>query len=127
MKRKRNRKKVNGFVFPAPFAGVVVLVSTFALGYVWLDCRSEALGEQLKAMELRRTVLEKMQCNEEYRWSMMKAPQNMERALAKHGIEMTWPREDQIVRLCRPRPDNNDQAQRNVLAYTRTGRTVMND
>ncbi|MFC1499065.1 hypothetical protein ACFLS1_11440 [Verrucomicrobiota bacterium] len=98
--KRRNRKKnVNGFVLPAPFAGGVILVSTLALGYVWLNCRCESLGKELKKLEVRKTQLHDQYLTEEYKWTQIKSPDNVERELKKRNIVMNWPRRDQIVRI----------------------------
>lgn len=98
---RRNKKKMtmDGFVFPVPFAGLVIVIAALALGYVWLGCRCEALGKDLKRLENEKAELTKRCLNEEYNWTRMKSPQNLDRALARWGIVMTWPRPDQIVRL----------------------------
>jgi len=88
-------------MLPARFAGLVVLAVTLALAYVWLECRCETVGRELKKLESQITELDKLLRNEEYRWTTMKAPANIEQALARHGIVMTWPRRDQVVRIVR--------------------------
>ncbi len=118
-RRKRNKKKVDGFVFPAPFAGFVVIVSVFALAYLWLGSRCEMLGREIKKEEGKKKILVKRYLNEEYRWSRMKSPRNLERVLNQNGMVMSWPRRDQIVRLY----DNSEY--RN--GYAKLDRVVMNE
>ena len=98
-RRNRKRTKVNGFIFPVPFAGLLVLLSILGLAYVWVGCRCEALGRELKALEFRRDALVKKYLNEEYKWTQMKSPYNIERVLNRHRIEMSWPHRHQVVRL----------------------------
>ncbi len=102
MKKKKNRKRVDGFVFPVPFAGGLIIIATLALAYVWMGCRCEALGREIKGLEREKTVLYKRYLNEEYRWTQMKSPRNLERVLAKHSMKMVWPRASQVVRLTGP-------------------------
>lgn len=90
---------MDGFVFPVPFAGLAVLIASFALGYVWLGCRCEAMGKELKRLEVRKEELSKKCLTEEYNWTRTKSPQNLERALERCNIIMSWPRPDQVVRL----------------------------
>lgn len=118
-RRKRNKKKVDGFVFPAPFAGFVVMVSAFALGYLWLGCRCEALGVEIKDLEVRQKVLEKKYLNEEFRWTRIKSPGNLERVLKDLNVCMTWPRRDQVVRLYDTSRDQN--------RYAKLDRVKMNE
>jgi len=128
---RKNRKKrtMDGFMFPAPFAGVVVVIATLALAYVWLCGRCETLGREIKALELRNFALGKMYMKEEYKWTRLKAPENLERILAELNIPMTWPRRDQVVRLY----DSEALAElpmapsENVLTYVRREGVVMND
>lgn len=97
--RRRNRKKVDNLAFPAQVAGLFVLLASFALGYVLLGCRIEALGKAIKELENKQTVLKHRYQNEELKWARMKSPENLERVLALYDIEMQWPRRDQVVRL----------------------------
>jgi len=99
MARRNRKKRMDGFMFPVPFAGFVVAASTLALGYVWLGCRCDSLGSDIRELEKESIALNKAYLNEEYRWTRIKSPRNIERALAAHGIQMTWPRRDQVVRL----------------------------
>ena len=102
---RKNRKKTraDGFVFPAPFAGVLVLISTLALAYVWLCGRCETLGEELQALERKSGELRESFVKEQYRWTKLKSPRNLERTLAALKIPMQWPRREQVVHLEDPR------------------------
>lgn len=97
--RKRRKQQLNGFIFPLPFAGVVVMASALALGYVWLGCQCEALGDEIKTLEAESVELNKKQLTAEYHWVRTKSPRSMEIALQRHGINMDWPRAGQVVRL----------------------------
>ena len=99
---RRNRKKrrrQDGFVFPAPFAGLVVLISSLALVYVWLGCRCEALGRELRALEDKQSEIRKQYANEAFKWARKKSPQSIERALRRCGVAMVWPDGSRVVRL----------------------------
>lgn len=99
MKKKKNRKRVDGFVFPVPFAGALIVIATLALAYVWMGCRCEALGREIKGLEREKAILDKRCLNEEYRWTQMKSPRNLERVLAKNDMKMVWPEASQVVRI----------------------------
>lgn len=100
MGRRNNRKKKGGgFAFPASFAGLVLLIAVLGVGYVWLKCRCEALGRQLKELESDRRTLAEKRTNEKAKWARLKAPENLQRTLAGLGVEMSWPRGDQVVQL----------------------------
>ena len=98
-KKRKKQQQMNGYIFPVPFAGIVVVASALALGYVWLGCQCEALGDEIAGIEARGTELNKKLLNAEYRWVRTKSPQSLEIALQRHGLEMDWPRANQVVRL----------------------------
>lgn len=100
-KKRKQKQRVNGFIFPVPFAGIVVVASALALGYVWLGCQCEALGDEIRLIESEGVELAKKHQMAEYRWVRTKSPRSMEIALERHGINMDWPRVGQIVRLNR--------------------------
>ena len=98
-RRNRKKKKVDAYIFPRSFAGLILLASVLALLYVWLGCRCEGLGKDLRTLEVRNEQLENQQRTEVLRWSRMKSPRNIEHRLAMSGIRMTYPRRDQVVRI----------------------------
>ena len=98
-RRNRKKKKLDAFIFPAPFAGEAILVSALALGYVWLGCRCESLGKEIRQLEGENKSLAKKYLNEEFRWMRAKSPKNLEKALKRYGIVMKWPRRNQVVVL----------------------------
>lgn len=128
-RRNSKKKKLNGFILPMPFAGLVALFCVCALSYMWLVCRCEALGRDLKALEQEREQLRKQQLNEEYKWMRMKSPQEMEKSLERHHIMMTWPRNDQVIRLSdfrlfdRPLPLESDD----TIQFARIERIILNE
>jgi len=131
MMRKKNRKKnrKGGFLFPVPLAGIIALVCGLGLAYVWLGCGCESLGRELKDLEGQRAVALKKYRNEECRWAWMKSPRNMERSLSRHGLAMTWPRRDQVVRLYDPGDADlaMDGDPGDALRIARLERTYMNE
>jgi hypothetical protein len=98
-RRNRKKQKVNGFLLPAPVTTVVVLVSTLALGYIWLGCQCETIGKSIKTLEAEQMILKQQISNEAGRWAEMKSVRNLERALRSRGIQMTAPATRQVVAL----------------------------
>jgi len=98
-RRKKNRKKLDGFVFPTPVASLIIIAAIVGVAYLWLCSTAEALGSQIKALENERTTLREQFSNEQLRWTRLKSPRSIEAALARYGIEMVWPHRDQIVRM----------------------------
>lgn len=95
----KNRKRRSGGYVPGPFAIVVAVVSAAAIAYLWLNARCEAVGNQLKRLEAQRIEIHRRFANEQYLWMQIKSPENMENALRRHNIAMTWPENSQIVHL----------------------------
>jgi len=129
MIRRNRKKRLHGFVVPAPYAGVVVLGMLLALFYVWLGCRCDSLGKDIKTLELEKTELKKQLLNEESRWTKMKSPGNLEMVLAKRKIGMAWPRQDQVIRLHERVEDSNVSVKRpgNSLTYVRRNKMAIHD
>lgn len=128
-KRKNKKKNIDGFIFPVPFAMVVIAASTLALAYVWIGCRCQVVGKQLKALELQEEELSRALVNEEYRWARMKSPENLEKKMNEMGIKMTWPRPDQIVRLHIDRNDAPEDSRMpsGALVHVPISRAVLNE
>ena len=100
--RRRNRKKnLYAHVLPVPLAGLVVGLVTLALAYLYLECRCQTLGRELAALEQHRDTLIEDRAHEQFKWTTLKSPQSLERALQANGLSMTWPSHRQVVRLRR--------------------------
>jgi hypothetical protein len=110
--RVRSRKPGVRGVFPGTLFGVLLLLAIFALSYLYLCGRCDALGKKINALEKTRDNLRREIVNEEFKWSNMTSPKSMEELLLKHGLTMTWPSEDSVVRLRRnPLPQQFAQSQ----------------
>lgn len=96
---RKRRKKMHGLLLQGPYTGLIVLFAFMALAYVWIQCRCEALGRDIKQLEKDKERLTKQYLYEEFRWSRMRSPREVERAIEAHNLAMTWPRVDQIVRM----------------------------
>jgi len=99
IRRNRKKRRNDGFIFPAPFSGTVVMLLILGLTYVWLECRCQFLGREIAELERQQAALEKSLASEEYRWTQMKSLPNVERELERHGIIMGWPERGQVRRL----------------------------
>jgi hypothetical protein len=99
MGRRNRKKRLDSFMLPLPLAGAVVLLVATALAYVWLDCRCETLGREIRTFEKEQELLKRKCLNEEYKWMRLKSPVEIEKALQKFNIVMTWPRNEQVVRM----------------------------
>ena len=100
-KRKKKKMKKNQVQVPFPvlLANILVLVAVLGLSYMWLCSRCDALGKEIKRKEAELTAAQKRLVNEQDRWSGITSPANLERAIKKHGLKMTMPSEEQIVRV----------------------------
>ena len=126
MIRRNRKKRMHGFVLPAPYAGLVVAGAVLALAYVWLSCRCDSLGRDIRGLESEKAQLKKELQNEESRWAKTKSPGSIETALAKYNIVMTWPRQDQVVRLYESRNVSSERTG-NSLTYIRREKAVIHD
>jgi hypothetical protein len=122
-RRNRRRKRGGDIAFPAFVTASLLVLCLLALGYVWLDCRCKALGREIKHLEKLGRELT-IRCEyQRCRWTEMKSPQSLERALAKYGIFMTLPRPYQVVRFATGQPGPEPwTAAADALAHARIER-----
>ena len=127
---RRNRKKNDaGFVNHLPWALTLALGVAFALAYEHLHERTESVGRELKALEIKRDQLRDQILKQQYAWARLQSPVNLEQALREQGLVMTWPDRDQIVRI---RADGTVDGLtgpegRPLTRVARTDRIVRND
>jgi hypothetical protein len=99
-RRKANRKRTDVRLSAhSRLAVFFTLVAGVGVVYVWLCSRCDVLGQEIKGLEKSRVEIARRVLNEEYKWLNMKSPPKMEELLRKHGLDMRWPDERQIVRI----------------------------
>ncbi|MDF7807939.1 hypothetical protein P4E94_10860 [Pontiellaceae bacterium B12219] len=97
---KKNMKKNQVQVpFPVLLANVLVLVAVLGLSYMWLCSRCDALGRDIKSKEAELAAANKRLVSEQDRWSSITSPANLERAIRKHNLAMSMPRDSQVMRI----------------------------
>jgi len=101
MARKRKKKKMKKNQVQVPFpmllANVLVLVVVLGLSYMRLCSRCDALGKEIRGREKDLRLAQKRLVNEQDRWSSITSPRNLERAIAKHRLDMVMPRDAQTI------------------------------
>lgn len=97
--KKKRRRKHDSIISPGPLAGLLSVGVVLCFMYICLVERCDAIGKEIKELELRKAAAEKQHAIERYKWSRLRALPSVEQALTHHGIAMDWPRQDQIVRL----------------------------
>lgn len=108
--RRKNRVRVQGRkqrvhgMVPGSLVGVLVMMALFAFVYLYVCGRCEALGEKITELEKYQEQLRREIANEDFKWARMMAPENMEKLIAKHNLNMIWPPVDSVVRLHRNPP-----------------------
>ncbi len=78
---------------------ISALVAALAMVYLSLHNACEGIGRQIKRMESERAELHKRVVNEERNWATARSIRNMEQLMEAHGIAMSWPAEQNIIRL----------------------------
>lgn len=112
-RRKKKKLRVKGRkqhvhgVIPGTLVGVLLMLAGFALSYLYVCGRCAALGERISELEIVREKLKREIVTEEHKWSKLTTPENMERLIKQHNLEMVWPSGDSVLRLQRdPLPLN---------------------
>jgi hypothetical protein len=92
------RREVNGRAFPGAMAAILVVAAAGCIGYLGLTGRNDDLGRRIKELEKKRTELERLVVNEEFKLANATSPENIQRLLVRHQLNMILPRETNIVR-----------------------------
>ena len=101
--KKRNQDRTNrGFTFPLRYALLVAFIMVIAFSYLMLCTRCEAMGKKIKSLEREFADARKRQTNEEYKWSNLRSPANIEQALVRHQLAMYWPERTKVIHLSSP-------------------------
>ncbi len=99
---KRRKTSSNSGLPPISFGVLIAVAVVAALGYLSLTDRCERAGKRIQELErVRRDTHERL-LSEESKWANLKSLKNVERVLRRHGIEMRWPDNRQVVRVYRP-------------------------
>lgn len=97
---RRNRKRrLSVKVLPHWPAGIIVLLVTLVLGYWFMDSKCAMLDQEMRKHEQKYAALENERVREESRWNEKKTPEKLEQAMLQHGIAMSYPTPEQVVRM----------------------------
>lgn len=82
-----------------------ILLAVLAMAYLSIFNTCENIGREIKKLEHEKAELHKRVVNEERNWATARSTPSMERLMAHHGIVMSWPEEQNIIRLRVEEPD----------------------
>lgn len=99
----RKRKTVHAYVYGAKIVSLALIVIIVFVGWMFIYCKCQAVGQEIKALELQNVELLKKLKYEELKWAKAKSPENLQKALSRHGLIMGLPDVTQFVRV--PRKD----------------------
>jgi hypothetical protein len=97
--RKNRKRQLHARVLPHWAASIIVLVVTLVLGYWFMDSKCAMLGQEIRKHERRFSTLEDERLREEARWNEKKTPEKLDQAMLQHGLAMSYPTHDQVVRM----------------------------
>lgn len=82
-----------------PLVALIIFLVSGILVYWALDARCSQLGNDIRRKEIEKRNLENDFVREEARWNANKVPAKLNEALIAHGLVMTYPKGDQLVRM----------------------------
>lgn len=101
-KKKRNRKRTlyaKRSWYSFSFVGMLCLAVGLALCYGACINKNSTLQQDLNTKQADLGKLTEQCLREESRWNAMKSSDNLQRAMARHGIAMELPQAHQIVKM----------------------------
>lgn len=107
-KARNRRKRLNGYYSPICIAGIMIAIVSAGVFKVWIETRCSSIGKEIKRLEQDAIVLKEKFLNEEMKWMRMKSARNLERVLVRHGIDMDWPSDGQVILLADASMPAND-------------------
>ncbi len=127
-RNKKLKKQQAGFMYVTPLAGFLVVAGVLCLSFLWLDNRCEVLGKRIKMLEREVSIVRDRRFNEEEKWAAMISPLKIDRALRRHGLDMTWSERERIVEIPYSRCNFGSDKQVIQLSHnSRQMRVAMND
>jgi hypothetical protein len=101
MMNRYNRCRSDGFNVPLVTVAVIIitLVVTYCVSYSEITRQYKVVSQEIKELESRDRELDRLLSNETARWAIKKSPGQLEMTLARHGLNLVWPRPKQIIRL----------------------------
>ncbi|HMP72414.1 MAG TPA: hypothetical protein PKE55_04040 [Kiritimatiellia bacterium] len=99
--RTRTRKTVQVRLYHGASLLALLVAAVLSLAYLSLGARSEELGREINRLEKRLEAVRRDVQNEEFKWSHLTSPGELEKLFKRHNIVMSWPPPENIVRLRR--------------------------
>lgn len=97
--RKQNTRMDTSYLLPPPALLVVILASVMAITYISVGARCETLGKEVARLEKEIDAKRKVLGNEQSKWQRLKSEANVKQALKAFSLDMSWPRQHQILHL----------------------------
>jgi len=97
--RGNRKKQVHAKVVPSSVAGIFMLMIGLALLYWVMDSKCDVDGQEIRKYEQKLQSIEAEYAREEARWNEKNTPEKLEEAMLQHGIAMSYPSADQVVRM----------------------------
>lgn len=99
--RKNHKRRVKTSVFPRSVTGLIIVAVGLMLAYWGLDSKCAQLGDELRKSEAQLQKLNDEFQRENARWKSNLTTEKLSDAMLHHGLAMSYPKADQIVRMDR--------------------------
>jgi len=97
--RRNHKRQVRTQFLPRTAVMVIMAVVTVALTYWFVDSKCSMLGQEIRKLEQKYAAFENERVREAARWDEKKTPEKLERAMLQHGLAMSYPTAEQVVRM----------------------------
>lgn len=126
---RRNRKVKKNSVLTSGTVGIASLIVSaliMAMIYYMLDSRCDLINRDILKAEKRLSALESECVREAARWDEQKVTERLTEKLMRFGLEMRYPRQDQIVRMNADGRPQLGLAVKRIGARNRIGDIALN-
>ena len=99
MRRNYKKKSVNFESVPQLAITIIIVLAIVLMSCVVIDSKCSDLIQQIHVHERDIAALENKRVREEAQWNEKKTPEKLEQAMLQHGLAMSYPAADQVVRI----------------------------
>lgn len=97
--RKNKRLQAQGMNIPVGLSAMILVLTILTLSSLWISSGNDGLASKIELKKVELKNLRGEVNEEEARWNNLISSSRIHQAMAKHDLQMTWPRPEQVVHV----------------------------